>query len=263
MSGVSNNTPAVPKNIRKRIKARVDRLDKLEKYVLYGSIIFPVAVLLFDYIYNKSKFGDFQWYGDVSNWTQAFISVWTLLAVMYTARKTSFIANNSNRIAQNSARIMERDTTADLLIHICQKLNENYIKQEVYVTALRDIRKLERSENPADKISAQFAEHSLIERYTPELFMAYKINMAQAMKIIENNIYNNDKSYKILLITYLSSEVVFDLYTFRSLNLNSKMIEATGDKYGYLLESKQKFNESFKKFSKFLENEQSEFAVSE
>lgn len=67
-------------------------------------------------------------FGDFSNWFQALIGIWTLLAVFYTAYQSSLIAKNSNNIAKDSAIISERSYVIGLVKAFVEEANASYQK---------------------------------------------------------------------------------------------------------------------------------------
>jgi len=67
-------------------------------------------------------------FGDFSNWFQALIGIWTLLAVFYTAYQSSLIAKSSNNIAKDSAIISERSYVIGLVKAFVEEANASYQK---------------------------------------------------------------------------------------------------------------------------------------
>ncbi|GBR55546.1 hypothetical protein AA106555_2044 [Neokomagataea thailandica NBRC 106555] len=58
--------------------------------------------------YKLNEAGTF---GDFSNWFQALVAIWTLLAVIYTATKAYSVSENSNKLIENSNQIAENSNS--------------------------------------------------------------------------------------------------------------------------------------------------------
>lgn len=83
----------------------------LKTLLIIALLFFIMLVVLVIKDYNCEGF-DFK---ELSNWVQAFIAIWTLLAVIYTAKKAYLASEKSNNISNNSAIISERSYMNDII----------------------------------------------------------------------------------------------------------------------------------------------------
>lgn len=95
--------------------------EKILKTLLIIGLLF--FVMLISIIVKDSIDGcaDFK---ELSNWVQAFIAIWTLLALIYTAKKAYLASEKSNIISTNSSAIAEISMNKDLIFSIFEKIEK-------------------------------------------------------------------------------------------------------------------------------------------
>lgn len=201
-------------------------------------------------------------FGDFSNWFQAFIAIWTLLAVIYTAMK-------AKQSADNSSELTEKAFMSDLLIHISEKANHSYeeyisIKDEEGKNYDNMIREAE------DNISHPSDFISIPEEYYLEVEALWESHggrlkhlndmleyIESAMYPIETTKYYDKNFYKGLFFSYLNSKITLEVKSggefFRTVEEEKKKLPA-GEKfsnspeYGKFLYTSQEYGKIQKYF---------------
>ncbi|MBS0984523.1 hypothetical protein, partial [Gluconobacter cerinus] len=72
-------------------------------------------------------------FGDFSNWFQALVAMWTLLGVFYAAVK-------AKQASDSASELTEKAFMGDLFVHMSEKINNEYDKQEILTNKYNKIR---------------------------------------------------------------------------------------------------------------------------
>ncbi|MBS1035550.1 hypothetical protein [Gluconobacter cerinus] len=155
-------------------------------------------------------------FGDFSNWFQALVAIWTLLAVFYTAVK-------AKEASDNSSELTEKSFMNDLLIHVSEKANKAYNE---YLSLKEEESKkydsmMEEAENQLDchddnisipdeyfySIEKFWEAHGGRLKYINDMLDCIKSSMFP----IETTKYYDKKFYKGLFLSYLNSRIVLEL----------------------------------------------------
>jgi len=155
-------------------------------------------------------------FGDFSNWFQALIGIWTLLAVFYTAYQSSLIAKNSNNIAKDSAIISERSYVIDLVKAFVEEAN-SYYKKHLDERQKWNIcnTTIDFHEGDTSKLYEELTSLFNNRKYY-NFILDGIIMISKCIDIINNSKYKDDESMKyyantinIFLDGRLRSELVF------------------------------------------------------
>lgn len=195
----------------------------IEIFIAVFSVLFPIGIGSYYYIRKYVRGEHYPlWYGDISNWSQAFISVFTLLAVIYTARKTSIIAESSNGISKDSAVIAERSTLVQIIHNLVSDANNVYRNHVSSIERCETLPIITPLTPQREKEAILAAHRSLFSGLTEEQsIIKYIVCLERAVSVGKNAIYNGQPSqifYINVLSTYLDLSLREELFNRKILN---------------------------------------------
>lgn len=208
------------------------------KNIGFATIIFMVVVLCYDIHLQYTGSGGGA-VGDFSNWFQAFIAIFTLLAVIFGSIKASEIANTTDEIARKSVIVSERSSINALLLELSSKANsmlseqmnivdeENKMavekaidhKRKGIMIELDDDSDIDDQHFKYDKLYGHFRRDGRISRFVS--------NIKKCKFIIENCQFRDDNYYKNILISLLDTSCMTELKEQNYLNRVVRIFEDT------------------------------------
>jgi len=237
--------------------------------VVVGAIVVLAMGILT--IYDLHHEADFK---ELSNWFQAFIAIWTLLAVFYTAMK-------AKQASDSASELTEKAFMSDLFIHISEKVNNYYyelIKISEEQSKLNTIMEKSLDEHQGNTQ----AEYDLRKKFEVDVINLWSTHGGRLGYIndmldnIKNVVFSIEEAkfipkdfYKKLFISYLNPRVNAELrigsqfqYAINTIkSFNDNIIFSESNNFSKLLYTAYAFQEiqnyfniiPFKKFKDFIE----------
>jgi len=175
--------------------------------ILVGLLFLMIMMILTVYdLYHTADFSQ------LSNWFQAFIAIWTLLAVFYTAMK-------AKQASDSASELTEKTFMSDLFIHVSEKVNNSYFEhikkrqqeRQLYSSTQHQIYEAQGNNQELYEINKKY-ESEVKEIWENNLYKLDYINdmlssIESVIFAIESCKYTEKSFYKRLFLSYLDSRV--------------------------------------------------------